>query len=219
MSSMQEHFTMKYRLWVGLPLLCLLLATRTMAAGVPPPVVVFDENGFGFVTVGATSFPLDSFFPLQEPTSKISTLAYDITGNAGIAGAIPKVGDVVITEPNVTPLADSDLLRFTNQGLVFVFSDVETSEPLAKADVGVPTPVEPFIRVTETGLLGLPYGEGFNGIEYTPGPTDPGFIPGGITYVFFSDGSVPEPGTVVSMGIGMTIVGLVCWRGRRRKQS
>jgi hypothetical protein len=48
---------------------------------------------------------------------------------------------------------------------------------------------------------------------YTPGPTDPGFIafPNGdtITYKFYSDGSVPEPTTVVSMGAGMTIIALV----------
>ena len=101
--------------------------------------------------------------------------------------------------------------------------DAESGEPLDKADVGLPTPVEPFIRVTETGLNGLPYGEGLNGILYTPGPTDPGFIafPNGdtITYKFVSDGSVPEPATLVSMSIGITIVGLVCWRRRPHQRG
>jgi hypothetical protein len=211
-SSIRERFTMRHHLWVGLPLVWLLLATPTMAGA----VLVFDENGGGFATSAGASFPLTSFFPIVEPISGVATLAYDIAGSPAV-GLIPSPGDVVITEPNSTNQSNSDLLRFSNQGLVYVFSDAETSEPLDKADVGVPTPMEPFITVVETGLNGLPYGEGFNGILYTPGPTDPGFVPGGITYEFISDGSVPEPATLVSLGIGMAIVGSVCRKRRHQR--
>jgi hypothetical protein len=60
---------------------------------------------------------------------------------------------VIISEPG--SMSNSDVLRFEN-GLVSVFSDVESGEPLDKADVGLPTLVPTSTQVTETGLNGMP---------------------------------------------------------------
>ena len=128
-------------------------------------------------------------------------------------------GDLVISEPPVPTTLTSDLLRFEQsvpgqQSLVFVYSDVTTSDPANEpADVGIPGQLQTNVAmVVETGLPVSPiYTDATNGVVYTPTAGMPGFIAGAapFTYSFISD--VPEP-TVI--GLGAALVGLAIRRPR-----
>jgi hypothetical protein len=133
-----------------------------------------------------------------------------------LGGAVSP-GDLVITEPPLpgTNQTQSDLLRFF-QNLVFVYSDVSTSDPAnAPADVGVP----PANNTSGPGLIVPEMGTeaGVNGLfGYTPfSPAMPGFLPGAaagaVTYNFISD--TPEPSTLVLAVLGL--VGLALVRRKR----
>jgi hypothetical protein len=170
--------------------------------GMAGPMIIFDEFGNGFVN-GASS----PGFVATDPLNATATLAYAF---AGISG------DVLVTEPNATNGAPSDLLRFVRNQL-FVYSDVEIGQPfLGPPDEGVPQVGQSnFVSVPETGLFGMPYTDDANSIVYTPLPGQPGDMGNGVTYVFFSDGSVPEPASMVLMCSGIALVAVVLpWRRR-----
>jgi hypothetical protein len=48
------------------------------------------------------------------------------------------------------------------------------------------------------------YEGGWNGLYYTPEPGQPGYIKGGVTYVFTSD--IPEPAATCILGLGALIL-------------
>jgi hypothetical protein len=60
------------------------------------------------------------------------------------------------------------------------------------ADIGLP-PFGAALVIPEIGP------EDANGADYTPGPTDPGFSPAGVTYHIISD--TPEPGSIALMSV------------------
>ena len=98
-------------------------------------------------------------------------------------------GDLLILEPTTGAL--SDILRFDSvRAGVFVYSDNFDGVD-APADVGFPTGLYPnMFTTTEVGP------EGANGITYVPIAGQPGFVAGAagpVTYVFLSDGQIPEP--------------------------
>jgi hypothetical protein len=122
-----------------------------------------------------------------------------------LLGAPVTSGDLVIEEPVLpgTNQSQSDLLRFF-QNLVFVYSDVSTSDPAdAPADVGVPPAIGtagPLLVLPETGPEA-----GVNGLfGYAPVPGMPGSVPGAaagaVVYNFISD--TPEPSTLVLAALG-----------------
>ena len=119
-------------------------------------------------------------------------------------------GDVLVQDPAsfgscppTTGNCFSDLLRFENIdfgnnlvfGAIFVYSDApengETNPP--PADLGPPPTSNPTVTLTEQG------DENFNWVVHNPSSTDPGYVSTDFnaTYTFISDGSVPEPGTLV----------------------
>jgi hypothetical protein len=182
-----------------------ILAVALFASIVSPamagPVIVFDENGNGFIDGVASPG-----FISTDPISGINTLTYNFGGVSG---------DVLVTEPNQPNAADSDLLRWIG-GALYVFSDVESGEPPGLADVGIPTQLQTnMLMATETGLFGNPYAEGLNGIVYTPLAGQPGDMGNGVTYIFVSDGSIPEPASMVVLGSGIAIVALFSVLRRR----
>ncbi len=81
--------------------------------------------------------------------------------------------------------------------------------------MGLPTDFQTNLLIlTETGLFGKPYSEnGPNGIVYKPAAGQPGDMGNGVTYVFISD-AIPEPASMVMLGMGMALIAVV-WRSRR----
>jgi len=148
-------------------------------------------------------------------------LAYDLVGNR-LIGQIPQVGDVVLNEPGGSA---TDLLRFNAAGQLLFYSDnVEGDD--ARADVGLTATRQGsgllgnLFTSDEAGLEGVLR----NGLQYAPQThtitsNDPGFLPaagfGTVTYNFFSDGTIPEPGSFVLLAIGLA--GLVGWSHKRKK--
>src|SRR5262245_30345514 len=123
-----------------------------------------------------------------EPVSGLSTLFFP--GNPFFGN----FGDIVLREPGKTNNV-SDILRFSNNGFLYFFSDQSTNEPPEPgvlADGPFPQLIPGPLFFTETGPEAGP-----NGLfGYTAFPLDIGgnpAFPGGITYDFFSDGVVPEP--------------------------
>ncbi len=178
---------------------CMLLTTAAQAN----LIISFDENGNGDVD----GIPL--YYDVDNPPE-------GIPGHATLFYALPAdacEGDVVIYEPDAlgepTSLI-SDLLRFDVAAppCVFVYSDnSDGGDELA--DTGIPDVwtdgAGGVVYFTEEGTEG-----GWNGLYYTPEPGQPGYIEGGVTYIFTSD--VPEPATICMLGLGALIL-------TRRKQQ
>jgi hypothetical protein len=149
-------------------------------------------------------------------------LALTYTTPAGL-----QFGDLLLHEP-VT--GESDLIRWNNNATLVFYSDIPTEpgEIPNDADIGLPngTYGVPFtLSVTEVGLVfqpGIgwstgPYSEGgMNGFIYVPTVGQPGYNAGNpgnpATYIIISD--VPEPGTVILVGVGL--MGLLAFSRRQR---
>jgi hypothetical protein len=179
----------------------------------------FDEDGNGKsvdTVTGLTSTisgtnGVDPF----DPGNGLKPLIY----NLGINELTQTDGDLVVTDPGST--ATSDVFRFftdtaTSQSFLIVYSQVSTDGSLA--DVGIPgTLQENTLSLTETtlgGLTGL-----FN---YTPAANQPGFVDlvagggeGNLIYNLISDSAVPEPASVVLLGVGLATAVVV----RRLRRS
>jgi hypothetical protein len=202
-----------YRFLIGAALVA-LLGTTPATAG---PVLTFGENG----QTGSSGAGTVVFTVTPDPVSGIATMAFTVGDALGIVNPAP--GDVLVRESGRT--TTSDLLRFVNSspgfgGLLFVFSDLEAGgpdsvlpgNPPVTSDVGIPKASAGAVTRDEVAL-----GNGMVGLVYTPGLTvtgapEPGWIPGGVTYIFISD-VVPEPSSIVLAALGA--FGLVGY-GRRR---
>lgn len=123
-------------------------------------------------------------------------------------------GDIKIMEPGTTTI--SDVLRFAG-GTLYVYSDLpEVGElpPFDLADNGIPTDGSDQWQSTVISFNEEGTENGWNGLHYTAGVGDPGFIEGysSVSYVFTSD--VPEPGTLVML---LGLVGMFALGYLRRK--
>lgn len=102
-------------------------------------------------------------------------------------------GGVAITEPVTGALSDILWIPGYNNSLLVIDSDVGGVLPQALLPYRQPLS----LSYEESGS------EGFNGIVYHAGlATNLGGY-GVNTYVFYSDGSVPEPGTLLLLGTGL----------------
>jgi hypothetical protein len=145
-------------------------------------------------------------------------LALTYTTPAGLV-----VGDLLLHEP-VT--GESDLIRWNNNATLVFYSEIplEPGEIPNDGDIGLPVASYPnALSVTEVGLAfqpGIgwstaPYLEsGTNGYIYVPLAGQPGFNPAapGSTYIIISD--VPEPSTVILVGVAL--IGLAASNRRVR---
>jgi hypothetical protein len=129
-------------------------------------------------------------------------------------------GDLLISEPGATTF--SDVIRFYkdaagNNLLIFYSDRPEPGDvpPFPLADVGLPlNPQANFPPMVEIG------NEGFNYVDYFPGPGMPGFDTSGVgPYQFhiISDGVVPEPGTGALAALGGGLLLLIRWHRRARQ--
>jgi hypothetical protein len=195
-------------------LLAMLLARVAGAS-----VITFNENGQGTIQLNSGAViplvPLGNIPDPVDPTNGLLPLVYDLAGSVGLASTPPVPGDMnVLEQPLGTP--PSDLLRWTPNGLLVVYSDrPEPGETPDLADVGLPALRQTnLITRVEVGPE-----NGLNGVfGYAPTPNQPGFFTNSTgdtpTYNFISD--TPEPATA---GVA-SIAGLALLRrhrGRRRR--
>ena len=201
-----------------LQFLCALAAASIFCAVSAQAITInFDEFGNGTAQSTAGSIPLPSLgnqIDPVDPTNGLTPLVYNLVA---VTGVLPTPGDVDLMEPPLATGVHSDLLRFTPNGLLIVYSDQEAgvADP-ALADVGFPQTgfrQRPDLVLPETGPEIGP-----NGLfGYTPNPGDPGFLPvppGQAVYNFLSDPAVPEPASA-SLFVASGISALAM---RRRKK-
>jgi hypothetical protein len=191
----------------------LLLGDEVPAA----PIIVVDENGNGAIDFrpGGPLFLTPGVLRADPgPGGLPSVLTYDLLSPPGLVA-----GDLLLMEGVGGPFRD--VIRFNPAGtgsagyrasLLFYSDNTDGYDSLGDTP-GAPSQIYTNARVTlEIGT------EGNNGAIYTPGPADPGFVPGfAVTYSFVSDGSasaIPEPRSLVMGGIAAAI-GLVL-AGHRR---
>jgi hypothetical protein len=178
-----------------------LLSTRPAAA---QTVINFDEYGNGSVQFATgASAPLPSLGNITDPFdpgSGIKPLAYDMTGI--FPGTVPLDGDVLLSEPQVTPPTLSDVLRWEH-GLLLIYSDKPEAGEInpPPADVGLPT----LFQQNQLPLVEQGPEAGPNGLfGYTPvPPTQPGVFnaaAGPVIYNFTSD-YAPEPASLAVLSL------------------
>jgi hypothetical protein len=171
-----------------------------------PLRITIDENCNGsFSLNGGAAIGLLCNKDSIDPLNGMSVPTFALTGDT-------VRGDLVLLEPGSS--VASDLIRF-EVGILRFYSErpeAGATPPFDASDVGVPTDRQAtVVTFNEVG------GEGNNGFTYTPGPNDPGFIQGfDTTYVIISD--VPEPASISLLACGVSILGFITWR-QRRKQS
>ncbi|MDP9174940.1 MAG: hypothetical protein M3O30_13910 [Planctomycetota bacterium] len=173
-------------------------------------IVGVDENGGGTtLTPGGL---------ISTPVTLSSPPVYHL---GPVFGFVPTPGDVIVTDGTPANPTNSDLLRFTANGDLFIYSDINATEndPKALADVGVPTTFQSnAISLPETnpngGTLNEAIVNGLFGYFTVAGSGLPGSAPGGtgatITYNFTSD--LPEPASLTVVGLVST--GLLARRRR-----
>lgn len=182
--------------------LIVLAATASVSA---QTTINFDENGNGTIQ----NIPDEPNFtvPLEfdgnnpdstDPGSGLHPATYFLRQSA--EHGTPVVGDVLVFESAAGgPL--SDLLRFTPDGYLLVYSDLpEAGENPDLADVGIPASRQAnLVTFRETGPEGGP-----NGLfGYTPGINDPGYIAyfeGAVVVYNFTSDTVPEPAILPALG-------------------
>jgi hypothetical protein len=150
-------------------------------------VLTFDENGRNVVNgvLGAMTFT-NGVDPL-DPTSPLRPLIYTLPAGVGT----PVSGDVVLTDGGVV----MDLIRFTDNQIIYYSDNNDPVGDRDRADVGITT-------TRQTNLVSIPEVNlprpAVNGAIYTPTATQPGFLGAGTRYTIVSDGAaVPEPSTLL----------------------
>jgi hypothetical protein len=177
--------------------LCLFCVAGTAQAQYNPLITV-DQNGNGtidFGAVGGVEFALFGVLaPDPGPGGLPSALTYELGGPPALIA-----GDLLLYN-GFGEL--HDVIRFnpedpaTGYQASLLFYSITTGIPVDLADTLVP----PGAFYPNTASMV----EGYNGAVYTPGPNDPGFVPGfDVTYHIITD--VPEPGAVAFFaGIGLS---------------
>jgi len=190
-------------------LLCFALVItipQAHAAGIPINITV-DEFGNGTSDAGGLHVLPAGL--VGDPSGGLGSpvLVYAL-------GFTPVAGDLRIdeTEPvGVAPVI-SDIVRFFGSFMIFYSDNGDGVDALA--DTGLPGSLS-------TNLVsGLEVGpEGANGFVYTPTAGQPGYISTDFTptYNITSDSSVPEPGVMGLMTLGLAGLGLLKFKRQAKR--
>ncbi len=181
------------------PVSLILLGLFFCSTAYAGPLIAIDEFGNGIGTLGPGFIAPD---PGPGGLSAVLTYRLPFLG-------VP--GDVTFgVEPGIN--FGGDVIRFNGSGTVIFYSDnVDGFD--APADTPAP-PGALYANVVTVQEVGP---EGFNAASYTALPGQPGFDPSGPSYIFVSDGVIPEPSTWLMFSTGLA--GLLAYGWRRRKHS
>jgi hypothetical protein len=175
-------------------LVCLFICQLAFAAPIPITITI-DENGNGIGTVSPGFIAAD-----PGPTGRPNALTY-------LLPFVGLQGDVLLLESGQLI---SDIVRFNGNGTVIFYSDnFDGNDSLAD-----PPGIANFSLYNNNVSFPELGPEGNNGLTYTPTAGQPGFDQSNPTYVFISDGAIPEPGTILLLATGL---GLIAFRAVRRK--
>jgi len=177
------------RLALALTVASILLATQASGA-----TITVDEFGNGSILL---TVPIPLPFRIGNdpgPGGLNNVLIYTLP-----FGGIQ--GDVLLNDPGIGVL---DVIRFNGDGTLIFYSD-----NIDGFDAPADTPSPPGILYPNTVTLTEVGPEGNARATYAPTANQPGFgmfVGQATTYVFVSDGQIPEPGTMCLMGVGLAIL-------------
>jgi hypothetical protein len=160
--------------------LSLILSTQASAA-----TILVDENGAGIGT-------LSQGFLSNDP------------GPGGLNGVLTYVlpfagvqGDVLLVDPGNLL---GDVIRFNGNGTLLFYSDIVLGDV---KDNLADTPSPPLtLYANQVSLNEVGPNNNANGASYTPLLGQPGFDASLPSYIFVSDGGLPEPSSITLLGLG-----------------
>lgn len=183
----------------------------------------FDENGNGksVYTVTGVSAPImgTNGIDPSDPTNGLTPLVYDL----GIQNTAMTDGDIQLTAPGSSDV--TDLFRFytdtsTSQNLLIVYSLVGGGN---LASVGIPVGRQSNLLTLEKWTAS----DGSIGVfGYQPTTVQPGFVDiqaggftGNILYNLVTYSAIPEPSSVILLGVGTTAAVVARHRLRARRRA
>jgi hypothetical protein len=167
-----------------------LLSALFLFASADAALIAIDENGNSIGTLGPGFIAPD-----PGPGGLGAVLTYRLP-------FIGVQGDVTFGfEPGI--VFGGDVIRFNGNGTVIFYSDnVDGFDSLADTPAPPGALYPNLVAIQEVGI------EGSNVAFYTPLAGQPGFDLSGPNYQLFSDGPIriPEPVTLLLLGIGLAVV-------------
>jgi hypothetical protein len=182
-------------------LVAAIAVTTVFGRQINATVIQVDENGHLIIAGNPASPGVRGVDPISGSPALVYFLPF--AGNPG---------DLLLFATNEPPQTSqlSDIVRFDGNGNMYFFSLQHGSNDNDLADVPVlPPPITPNAVVNETSLGGLNHG------LWTPFTTGIGGDPTNPSIAYIVTSEIPEPGTVILVGLGLVTLLAI---GRRRQR-